>query len=30
VYASDNNTEWMTREELQAWIEANKEKIGAI
>ena len=30
VYASDNNTEWMTREELQTWIEANKEKIGAI
>ena len=30
VYASDNNTEWMTCEELQAWIEANKEKIGAI
>lgn len=30
VYASDNNTEWMSREELQTWIEVNKEKIGAI
>ena len=30
VYASDNNTEWMTDAELKAWIEANREKIGAI
>lgn len=30
VYASDNNTEWMSREELQTWIGVNKEKIGAI
>lgn len=30
VYASDNNTEWMTDVDLQAWIDANREKIGAI
>ena len=30
VYASDNNNEWMTGAELQAWIEANREKIGNI
>lgn len=30
VYASDNNTEWMADEDLQAWIEANREKIGSI
>ena len=30
VYASDNNTEWMTEADLQAWIDANREKIGAI
>lgn len=30
VYASDNNTEWMSPAELQAWLEANREKIGAI
>ena len=30
VYASDNNTEWMADAELQAWIDANREKIGAI
>ena len=30
VYASDNNTEWMTEVDLQAWIDANREKIGAI
>ena len=29
-YTSDNNTEWMTREELQDWIEANRAKIGKI
>ena len=27
-YASDNNKEWMTVAELQAWIESNKMKIG--
>jgi UDP-N-acetylglucosamine 4,6-dehydratase/5-epimerase len=30
VYASDNNNEWMTDAELKAWIDANREKIGAI
>lgn len=30
VYASDSNTEWMSDEDLQAWIEANREKIGSI
>lgn len=30
VYSSDNNTEWMTDEELQAWIEKNASRIGKI
>lgn len=30
VYASDNNAEWMSDAELQAWIDANHEKIGSI
>ncbi len=30
VYASDNNPEWMTEDELRAWIDANREKIGRI
>jgi UDP-N-acetylglucosamine 4,6-dehydratase (inverting) len=30
VYASDNNSEWMTDADLKAWIDANREKIGAI
>lgn len=30
VYASDNNTEWMTEADLQAWIDANRSKIGSI
>ncbi|PXY00350.1 UDP-N-acetylglucosamine 4,6-dehydratase (inverting) [Halomonas sp. LBP4] len=30
VYASDNNAEWMTDDELRAWIDVNWEKIGAI
>lgn len=29
-YTSDNNSEWMTSEELDAWIQANSEKIGKI
>jgi len=28
-YSSDNNTEWMSVEELQKWIAANKAKIGS-
>jgi UDP-N-acetylglucosamine 4,6-dehydratase len=30
VYASDNNTEWMTDAQLQDWIDTNREKIGSI
>ena len=30
VYASDNNNDWMTIEQLQAWITANQSKIGKI
>jgi UDP-N-acetylglucosamine 4,6-dehydratase/5-epimerase len=30
VYASDNNSKWMTETELQAWIELHRNKIGAI
>ncbi len=30
VYASDNNAEWMTDAQLQAWIDTNREKIGSI
>ncbi len=29
-YTSDNNSEWMSKEDLQAWIEANRAKVGAI
>lgn len=29
-YTSDNNTEWMAREELQGWLEQNIEKLGTI
>ena len=29
-YTSDNNPEWMTQAELQAWIDANRGKIGNI
>ncbi|MCL2801459.1 MAG: UDP-N-acetylglucosamine 4,6-dehydratase (inverting) [Treponema sp.] len=29
-YTSDNNPDWMSIEELQQWIEKNKEKIGSI
>lgn len=30
VYASDNNTEWMTDADLENWIEINRAKIGSI
>lgn len=30
VYASDSNSEWMKDEDLQAWIDANQGRIGAI
>jgi len=29
-YTSDNNPEWMSPAELQAWIDANRGKIGSI
>lgn len=30
IYASDNNPDWMTDKQLQAWIEINRQKIGSI
>lgn len=30
VYASDNNTEWMSIQTLRAWIDANRAKVGNI
>ncbi len=30
VYSSDNNPEWMSDADLQAWIDANREKIGSL
>lgn len=30
VYASDNNTQWMSDSDLRNWIDANREKIGSI
>ncbi|WP_417592017.1 UDP-N-acetylglucosamine 4,6-dehydratase (inverting) [Parasphingorhabdus sp.] len=30
TYSSDNNSEWMTSEQLQVWIKANQAKIGVI
>lgn len=30
VYSSDNNTDWMSVETLQKWIEDNKQKVGNI
>lgn len=30
VYASDNNSEWMSQEQLRTWIAANQHKIGNI
>ena len=30
VYSSDNNTEWMSVTELQAWVDVNREKVGSI
>lgn len=30
VYSSDNNTEWMSDEDLRNWITINQEKIGSI
>jgi hypothetical protein len=30
VYASDNNPEWMSDQQLQDWITVNKDQIGSI
>ena len=30
VYSSDNNVEWMSDSDLERWINASREKIGAI
>jgi FlaA1/EpsC-like NDP-sugar epimerase len=30
LYSSDNNSDWMSAEELSLWIEENKDKIGLI
>lgn len=30
TYCSDNNKEWMSVEQLKAWIDANREKVGKI
>jgi len=30
VYSSDNNTEWMSDAQLEAWIDQHRNKIGAI
>ncbi|ANK80005.1 MAG: UDP-N-acetylglucosamine 4,6-dehydratase (inverting) [Rhizobiales bacterium NRL2] len=30
TYASDNNPRWMSEEALRAWIDANRDRIGAI
>ena len=29
-YRSDNNTQWMSQDELKGWIERHKSKIGKI
>lgn len=30
IYSSDNNTEWMSEDDLKDWIDVNREKIGSI
>ena len=30
TYSSDNNSEWMSIEELTTWIDSNRNKIGKI
>jgi UDP-N-acetylglucosamine 4,6-dehydratase len=30
VYSSNNNSHWMTDDELRSWIEINREKIGSV
>ncbi len=29
-YTSDNNDDWMSKEDLNAWIEANADSIGKV
>ena len=30
VYSSDASPEWMTRDDLAAWIQENRDRIGAL
>lgn len=30
IYSSDNNSDWMTVEELQRWVQLNQDKLGKI
>jgi hypothetical protein len=30
TYCSDNNTEWMSIDDMRTWVEQNREKIGRI
>ena len=30
IYTSNNNSEWMTKSDLQKWLDANKDNIGKI
>lgn len=30
IYASDNNSEWMSGEELKSWVDSKKDRIGEI
>jgi UDP-N-acetylglucosamine 4,6-dehydratase len=30
IYSSDTNPEWMSREELGAWIASTRDKIGGV
>ena len=30
IYSSDNNDQWMSKDELQVWIQANESKIGIL
>lgn len=30
IYSSDNNHDWMSAQQLRAWLDANSEKIGSI
>ena len=30
MYSSDNNNEWMTKTEMQKWLDANQNYMGKI